>query len=444
MVSPGDRLCVAVSGGPDSTALLLALHSLGGELGVALSACHINHGLRGNESDGDEQFVLEMAAKLSIPCTVVKISVKKYSRTTGGSMQSVARELRYLVFKSLIRKGKADKIAIAHTADDSAETFLLNLLRGSGPQGLSGIPPVREAVFIRPLIETRKREILLYLEGQNAAFRVDSSNASSKYRRNRIRNELLPLLEKEFNPSASDALGRTAEILGEMQDFMAQEAAETLAAIAKTSGNGEWELDCHKLAGLHTALQREVVRQAIATVRRSMEGISFENLEGIRRLALGEGGRIALRGVSSSTAHGVLYLSKLPFTVITDFSYPFPREGIAAISETGCIVEVKKAVAAPQEFDHECETVYLDADSIPDGALLRNRRDGDIFTPLGASGGRKLKKFFIDEKVPRWQRDSEILLAHGNEVLWIAGRRLSDKVRLTPQTRSILQVRLVR
>jgi len=445
MVSRGDRVCVAISGGPDSTALLLALDSLKTGLGIVLSACHINHGLRGTESDGDELFARETAERLSIPFAAVKIGLEKYRRITGGSVQSAARELRYLVFKRLIRGGGTDKIATAHTADDNAETFLLNLLRGAGPRGLSGIPPVREGIFIRPFIETGKADILRFLAEQKAAYREDSSNASPKYLRNRIRNELLPVIEREFNPSVRATLGRTAEIFGDVREFMAQQAAATMPGIVLQSGKGGMEIDCRKLAALHPALRREAIRCAMADVRGTLEGISFENMESILRLtADGGAGAISLRGISVSAAHGILHFSKMPFTAAADFSIPFVREGTVTIGETGCCVTAEKADAPPPAFDRKCETVHVDADAIPDGAVLRNRRDGDVFTPLGAPGSRKLKKFFIDEKVPRWERDSEILLAHGNEALWIAGMRLSERVRITPQTRNILRIRLTR
>ncbi|MBI5177969.1 MAG: tRNA lysidine(34) synthetase TilS [Nitrospinae bacterium] len=444
MLSPGERVCVAVSGGPDSTALLLLLHDLKDELGVTLSVCHVNHRLRGYASDEDERFVKELAGRLSLPCETAAVDVTKYAALTGSGVQAAARELRYGAFRTLAAHLKADKVATAHTADDSAETLLINLLRGAGPQGLSGIPPVREGFFIRPLIETRKEELLRWLKQKGQPWRTDASNAEAKYARNRVRQSLLPIMEKEFNPSAREALARAAEILGDTHDFIRHEAEKSYDALFSPSEDGV-VADRAAFALLHPALQRELVRTAVLRVRKTLAGISFAHFEEIRHLALsGIGGEITLKGLTVGTAHGKLYFSPTPFTAVQQFSYPLKVPGTTDIPEANCTVTGEMADAPPAQFDPHCEAVYLDAAAIPPTAVLRNRRDGDHFHPLGAPGGRKLKRFFIDEKVPRWERDRIVLLADGNEVLWVAGQRVSEKVKITPATNCILCVKLIR
>jgi tRNA(Ile)-lysidine synthase len=442
LTEPGETVCVAASGGADSTALLTALYALKDELKIGLSTCHVNHGLRGAESDADAEFVQELSKRLSIPCVVEKADVRGRIKAGGGSIQSTAREMRYQVFERLLDKKIADKIATAHTADDNAETVLLNLLRGSGPAGLSGIPRRREKGFIRPLLGTRKRELLAHLESTGTAHREDSTNAASKYARNRVRNDLMPLLETEYNPAIVEVLCKTAEIMTDVSDFMEQTAAELFDRIAEDEGGGRFTMRRADLAGLHPALQREVIRLALDKIERGLANVTFEHVENIRLLALeSRGGDEILRGAAMiRVAHDVVHFFRDSGKPPGEFSYPFTRHGAVYVGEIGRTVAVETVDRLPEEFDAEFNTVFADYDSIPEGAVFRNRRSGDVFLPIGAPGTTKLKKFLIDRKIPRWERDSLLLLAHGSEILWVAGIGLSERTKLTPDTVKILKI----
>ncbi|MFQ5432891.1 MAG: tRNA lysidine(34) synthetase TilS [Nitrospinota bacterium] len=444
MLVPGDRICVAFSGGPDSTALLELLSSLKGELDIELSACHINHGLRGKESDDDAGFVAGLCGRLSIPFRVTTVDVKKYRSLTGGSIQTAARDLRYLVFKRIIRIGAADKIATAHTADDDTETVLINFLRGSGPQGLIGIPAVREGLFIRPFIDIGKTEILEFLKRAGIPYREDSSNADVKYLRNAVRKTLVPVIKKEFNPGIRGTLRRSAEMFYDIQSYLIKKAEVLVNKISVPTRDGRGLIiDCPMFMSIDRALQREIIKTVVNRVRKGGAPLNFEHVENLRILACGkkQAGELSLPGVTASVSHGKYYLNRHQYSRTQKFSYHWQSALPIVIKELNCKVKMEK-VKPPHDLMGNGNSVYLDGDSVPADAQFRNRNDGDRFHPLGASGTQKLKQYFIDKKIPRWERDSVLLLASGSNVLWVAGYRLSEEVRVGEDSKNVLKLQL--
>ncbi len=444
MLTPGDSICVAISGGPDSTALLELFASLKDELGIELSACHINHRLRGKESDDDAGFAASLCEKLSIPLQVTAVDVKKYRALTGGSIQTAARELRYLVFKRIIRTGAADKIATAHTADDDTETVLINFLKGSGPRGLIGIPPVREQLFIRPFIDIGKNEILEYLDRAGIAYREDSSNADVKYLRNAVRKNLLPVIKKEFNPGIRGTLRRSAEMFNDIQNFLSNLAEKEVDKISAPLKEGRGlKIDCPMFKSVDKAIQREIIKVVVDRVRKGGAPLTFDHVERMRGLACGDAraGELSLPGITASVSHGKFYLSRQRYSPTRKFSYRWQSARPILIKELDCKVTTAM-VKPPRDLAGNGSTVYLDPDSVPPDALFRNRNEGDRFRPLGGSGTQKLKQFFIDKKIPRWERDGVLLLASGSNVLWVAGYRLSEEVRVAKITKNVLRLRL--
>jgi tRNA(Ile)-lysidine synthase len=444
MITEGDKVCVAVSGGPDSIALLHYLSNLKDRLNITLSVQHINHMLRGVESDADERFVSETADKLSIPFVVTRIDVKKYRSAAGGSIQSSARELRYRTFGRLIEKGEADRVALAHTADDSAETVLMNLLRGSGHQGLSGIPAVREGLFIRPMIDVWKKDILKSLSKNSIHFRIDRSNEDTKYLRNRVRLELVPYLEKNYNPEITAALNRTASLSGDVLKFIGKIASEELDKSVVKEGRGEAVLDINLVAKLDPALQRELLRQAIEKVKGFSRGIFYRNIEDLRSLILSDSsGELNLPGLVCVKSGEKLMLHTGRETA-SPYSYRFRGEGDVVIDEAGCVVHIEEVESGRVEFDSSCMEVFVDADALPGDTVFRNRKDGDRFRPLGGGGSQKLKDFFVNNKVARWERDKLPLLASGSDILWIPGMRLSENIKLQTGTKRFIRMEYIR
>jgi len=260
-IVPGDRVAVACSGGADSTALLLLLHKLAREVGCALSIAHVNHCLRGAESDTDEQFVRELAERLDLPLSVHRVEVAAIAAAADSNREAVARKVRYGFFHSLVQTGAADRVAVAHTADDQAETVLHRLIRGAGPDGLSGIQPVVQGWLIRPLMSFRRGELRQWLSEQGQSWREDSSNQDVALLRNRIRSELLPLLAR-YNPRVVEALSHTAEIAREDRLFW-QEITRPIVARCVRAEDDRIVIVLEALKDLPTALGWRVLRHAL-------------------------------------------------------------------------------------------------------------------------------------------------------------------------------------
>lgn len=285
MATPGDCILLGVSGGPDSVALTLALVLLRKTLGVTLGIAHINHLLRDRESDRDEAFVRDLARALGLPFHPLRIDVATLARERRTSLEETAREVRYAFFTDLCRHRGYTRTAVGHTLDDNAELVLMNLLRGSGSRGLAGIPPVRDRWIIRPLIDHTRGEILAFLKEKAQAYVVDSTNLETVFLRNRIRNELLPLLKQEYNPGITENLNRMSRIMGEEDSWMDNEAGAVFKTIhLKKEGPGI----CLCLAGfnaLFPALKRRIVRRAIKAVKGDLRRITLAHVDTVAALA---------------------------------------------------------------------------------------------------------------------------------------------------------------
>ncbi|MBV9850599.1 MAG: tRNA lysidine(34) synthetase TilS [Armatimonadetes bacterium] len=295
LIAPGDRVLVAVSGGPDSLALLHALHSLQDELGLAdLRAAHLDHGLRGAEAAAEAQFVADWCAGRGIPCTIGVADIAAQKAARGGSTQEAARAVRYAFLEETARAVGADKIATGHTQDDQIETALLNILRGTGLDGLRGIPYAR-GPFVRPLLDVPRTSVEAYCAEQGLAPRRDPSNSDpSHYTRNKLRLELLPVLERDYNPAVRAALLRLSENAARDADFLHAEARAALPALTLARTERELVLDARGLRLLHPSLQRHVLRAAFAHLRGTTLGLTHEHLgplcaalAGERRLPFG-------------------------------------------------------------------------------------------------------------------------------------------------------------
>lgn len=291
MLAKGDTVLVGVSGGPDSMSLLNLLMDFRDEYGIRIKIAHLNHGFR-KEATDEAEFVRGIAASLNLSATIRTIDVPSYKEAEGLSAQEAAREIRYVFFREAAGEAGANRVALAHTADDQAETVLMRLLRGSGPLGLSGIPPVRD-IFIRPLIDCSRKEIEEYLSERNIPFVTDSSNLKMDYMRNRVRMELLPFL-KGYNPNIVDTLIRTAEVVHRDNQFLDMEAE----SFFRERGTGDREHDItmefKALKALHPAVSSRVIRKLIEAVKGDLKRVSFQHITDIMNLINSGEGRWSL------------------------------------------------------------------------------------------------------------------------------------------------------
>lgn len=281
MMVPGDRIIAAVSGGPDSVALLRVLLILQKEYELTLCVAHLNHMLRGEESSRDEAFVQQLALSCDLPFYSKNDHVERYAEKNRLSIEEAGRELRYKFFDSIAGDHGYTKVATGHTFDDNAELVLMNLLRGAGPRGLSGIPPVRDKKYIRPLIQTTKKEILSFLNELGQEYMTDSSNLDPAYLRNRIRNSLIPQLSDEYNPEIVGSLNRLSRILRQEDEFMDDKTVNALNLCLVSRNTNEITLSKDKMAGLHPALLTRVFRKAIKVLKKDLRRISLLHMDNI-------------------------------------------------------------------------------------------------------------------------------------------------------------------
>lgn len=443
MFSPGDRVLVGVSGGPDSVCLLHILNRCRKEMALSLHIVHINHGIRKRESKREEKFVSHLASRMSLPITVKSLDVPSYARKKRLTIEEAARDMRYSAFEQLAGKLNAKKIALGHTASDQVETVLMHLLRGSGPQGLSGIPPVRKlgsTAIVRPLIEVNREEILNYLKKNNLTFCLDSSNRKTEYFRNKVRLKLLPLLRKNYNENIDGALLRLSEILKEENAYWERVVERVLGKIVS------WEaekilIDFKKFLRYNVIVQRRVLYRLFGGI------VSLSQIEAIRNLAQksSQGKRIYLGKRFSVRKEGnFLIFSSSPERRFKKFNYPLRVPGKNEIEGLNLTLNTRIVDFYPVS-EKETNTAYFDIDKINfKKLLLRNRREGDRFRPFGLRGTKKLSDFFIDRKIPRRLRDRVPLLVEGEDILWVVGIRRADKARITEDTKKILEVRVLR
>ena len=471
MIKNGETVLVAVSGGADSLALLYGLHALHSQLDCQLHIAHLNHCLR--PADADADFVQQHAANLELPCTIQSTDVSRLVKQWKLSVETAARKARYQFYEEVSTQIGATKVALGHHQDDTAETVLMNLIRGSGSTGMKGIPPVRDFKFIRPLAGFTRQQIETFLASKGLVPRHDSTNTDTRYLRNRIRHELIPRLESDYNPNIKVGLSRTADVLGaesEYLDTVAQEAFETCRVrdpdrVKAPATLESVVLDREKFEQFHIAVQRRVLRLSFFEMLGSMGDLYFSHCEAMLSLIEGSTPNAALalpnglrfRRVYQCLIFEVNTSFRSSFTIVTEsFAYPLAVPGktfIAALNteiaaELGDIRsgETLRLPDGRYEaiFDYErVKSAFADLPSETFPLTVRNRLQGDRFQPYGMRGTKKIKDFMIDAKVPRYERDRIPMLVCGDMVLWVVGYTTSDAFKIHSGTRQYLYLRYV-
>ncbi len=444
LVGKGDRVLVALSGGPDSVALLYGLLALRPEYKLKLCAAHLNHKLRGAESDQDEKFAKELASRLGLKFFSKSVDVRKEAKKRKLSIEEAAREVRYGYLEQLADRIGADKIAVGHQADDQAETFLMRLLRGAGAAGLSGIQAKRGRI-IRPLIQIKRVEIEKFLKTHRIAYRLDSSNYLTDYYRNKVRLLLLPKIKEEFNPRIVDSLNRAADIISLQHEYVEKKSEQILGQIGKTR-KGKTVIGLKKFAGYDPCLQREMIRLCVRDLGGDIKRLSFELVDRAldlirqkrsgRRIGLdkdiwfetGSNQVVFFREEKKTQKH----LVKLPGRL------HLKEWDIRMRSEI-----LENPSAAKAAFARDPNVALLDWAKLKPPFVLRSRRRGDRFRPFGMKGTKSVADFLIDAKVPRHLRDEVPILTSRGKIAWVVGHRISDEFKVTPKTRQILKLRVI-
>ncbi len=455
MFEQGDKVLCGVSGGPDSVALVHMLHRLASHFSIHLGIAHLNHRLRGENALTDARFVEDLARALDIPCHSAAGNVAAYRRTHRLSQEDAARRVRYDFFDRTCRKHHYDKTALGHQADDNAEQVLMGLLRGSGKTGLSGIAPLREGRYVRPLIGLTRSEILKYLEAEGVAYRTDETNTDIRFLRNRIRHELIPKLKRNYNPNISSNLNRLAELFREEEAWIEGMIAPLYEQCLLRKEKGEVRLSAPALRTLPAAPRRRVIRMGIERVKGDLRRIAFGHIEEAchilghrshgRRLDLADGIRVDMADdtlrISQETEPSI---SPPPEEKAPEFDRNIPGVGMFHFPEYGLRLRLS---LMPENMHPNFEnagqfTAFFDMGRIEFPLHVRNIRSGDRFTPLGMTGTQKVRKWFLDHKVPAGERTRLPLLLYGEKILWVMGHRTDEFAKVTADTQRVLKAEL--
>jgi tRNA(Ile)-lysidine synthase len=450
---PGDRILIALSGGADSVALTHALDRLreGGRIrktpaGYSLTAAHLNHRLRGDESDRDERFVRELCARSQIDLVVERVGSAE-RLNDSSNLEERARDLRYAFLNRSADRVGARWIAVAHHADDQAETVMLRLLRGSGVAGLAAMDAAGPGRIVRPLLKLRREEILGYLQAMGASYVNDGSNLSPAILRNRIRHELIPRIERDYAPRLSRRLAELAREMRGLDDYIAGEGRRELRRRLQAPDR----LDLIGFGDLHPALANSMIREWLREHRGDLRRVYRAQIERVSRLctagAPGSIARIA-RGWRLRCEYGCAVLERTPATGLTSFGFELAREGVTEAEAAGFTFVARLIRVGDAGFDRELDSAgvlpmeaFFDADQITGELIVRSFRPGDRIRPIGMTGTRKVQDVYVDRKLARERRATWPLVEGRGEILWIPGMLRSRFALVTEATDKLLQLR---
>ncbi len=457
MLVPGDRVGVAVSGGADSVALLRLLENLRDKLAITLLVVHFDHLLRGAESDADAQFVGNLARERGLDYLVAREDVAAAAATHKWNLEDAGRRLRYAFFDRLVAEGRVRRVVVAHTEDDQAETVLAHILRGTGPAGLAGIYPVVGSI-LRPLLGERRKDLREYLRAIGQPWREDDSNRDRSRQRARIREELLPLLERDFSPSVLNHLARLAELAREEETFWGALVEDRYNALVESAEGQRMIRGSDLLAPLTLSprrgregpaslrsLSERLIRRIYQELRGSCGGLTAAHVEQVLRLASASpsGRRVELPGhvVAEKEFHSLVFsVSKQSGRARAkretgrgqnayEYSVRLPERGVTAVfvpvlNRRFCLKVIDWSA---MERDTKRDSTALDAKLLREPLILRNWRPGDAYRPLGRRQSRKLKEMFLAGRVPRRDRGHWPVLESGGRVAWALGLPPADE-----------------
>jgi tRNA(Ile)-lysidine synthase len=478
LISPEEIVVVGVSGGADSVCLLYVLAKWRKRLGIKLHIAHLNHQLRGAESEADAKYVSDLAGSLGIPITIDRQGVAAYRIERNLSVEEAARELRYAFLARVAGEVGANRIAVGHTRDDQVETILMHILRGTGITGLCGLAPCSPMAYdrqgmslpakrgnllvIRPLLDITREETTSYCQEHQLDPRIDSSNRSLSFFRNRLRLQLLPLL-RQYNPSIDQALLRLADIAKEDDAFIEQQASELWDKVARQENNAIY-LDKKQLASLSIALQRQLLRAAVTRLAGDTRDIEASHIETARSLLnkptskkislphelVCHGGYNEL--VITSTAKQS-QLPPCPFPPLSgEFLLKVPGKTIfpgwkvtaSIVQERAVSLSLQGALSPSGETGQSNLIAYFDLHKTGIELLVRQRRPGDRFQPLGMSMPKKLYEFMVDAKIPRSWRDHIPIVCSPQQIIWVLGWRIDDRVKVTESSKETLRLEFIK
>jgi tRNA(Ile)-lysidine synthase len=443
LIEERDKIVAAVSGGADSVVLLDLLAREQEAFGLTLVVAHFNHQLRGEESDGDEELVAQRARHYGFELYVERANTAEFAKHHRLGIQEAARQLRYEFFGKLLLSSGFTRVATAHTADDNAETVLLNLVRGAGVQGLAGIPVVRdERRIIRPLLFADRADIEMYAAEERLPFRTDSSNLTDMYTRNFIRHQVIPPLKEQVNPGLVQTLHRSAELFRELEAFLSYTARQHYDLLIARRTEDDLHLSIQRLRATPVLLQQYIIMLAAEDFARRT--LDYDQVNAILGLTDGLSGswvavgkdHLVFRDRERLVFRKTEPVPEFRIAIVPNHSYSFPTFHFAS-----SFVD-----ASTVAFGIDPHIEYVDADRVEGQELvLRTWGDGDAFIPLGMKAKKKISDFFVDAKIPLYEKHHiPILETRQGDVVWVCGHRLDDRFKITGDTRRVLRLEFTR
>ncbi len=466
LIEKGEHIVLGVSGGPDSVCLLSILRELSGEWQFTLHAVHVNHHLRGKDADGDQLYTEKLCRSLGVPCHVFHHDVNAIASEQRITTEEAGRQVRYEAFEIIKKEIEADepsegtsrsevKIAVAHNLNDQAETLLMRIIRGTGTDGLAGMEYIRDGMIIRPLLNVSRGEIEEYCEAHNLKPRIDMTNLEPVYARNRLRLELLPLLQSKYNEGILSALNRLAQIAREDKEYLYEEVDKVKNIVSRDAGIRK--ISRNEYGQLHPAVGKRLISTTFKEMGllQDMTAVHLDGADNLMRQGK-TGDRMDFPGgygLRINYNEGEIYKEgakprcKEEAQVNRSFTYPVLMNGTTEIPELNALLKVKilKSEQCNQPPHRNPYSACLDlaGTGITNKVVARLRKPGDYIVPLGMKGTKKLQDFFVDEKIPKVDRDKTLLLCYGQEVLWAVGHRINEKYKVTGATTEIVCVEYV-
>ena len=454
MITTEDKIIAGISGGADSVCLFCVLLELREKSGIEFIAVHINHGLRGADADADEEFVRSLCDKNGIKLEVFHKDVVSIARKRKQSFEEAGRDVRREAFREVMQKYGGTKIALAHHQNDNAETFLMNLARGTGLKGLTGIRPVN-GVYIRPLLCMNRNEIEQFLQERGQTFCEDETNSDTKYTRNSLRHLVVPVLEEKVNAQAVRHMNETMEQLGELEEYMNMQTEDAWSRCAAEKGTGELTIDGALFAGYPLIIRKMLVRKAIEWLDGGLKNIGHVHIEQVLELFKEQSGRktdlpgnleavrqyegVCFRRIKEKECAGKSAQEEGEWQkelVIPGQTF-IPERNLVIT----CKIFPKDDNFSVQKIPQKVYTKWFDYAIIQASLSVRTKRSGDKIT-INKGQTKKLKSWFINQKIPAEQREEILLLADNEQILWIIGHRMSSAYQITEQTKTILQVEI--
>lgn len=435
LINENDRILVGLSGGPDSIFLLYILHNY---FNNQLIIAHINHKLRGIDSDLDEKFIRTISQKLKIPLYVIREDVEKLSNENKKSIEEVGRDVRFSFFNKILKVENFNKIALGHNLDDNVETILINFIKGSGMKGLIGIPEKRDNI-IHPIINIKKEEILKYLEENNIEYRIDKTNFETDYLRNKVRNYLLPIIEKEFNKNFKEKILALSNIL-KVEDKFLDDLVENIKNDILKFEDDFVKIDLKKLQNLHLSLKRRLIRKVIDHFNKDLREYPLDHIDKVISLENKKTGKeieLPLNLIAVKDKNNII-IKRRDFE-IPDFYIEIPD--IGSYQEIGMKIELSLVEKISKVKDSFIS--FFDYDKIELPLKIRKPMFGEKFKPLGLKKEKKIQDFFVDSGIPKSVRwNLPVLLDKKDDILWIVGVRISNDYKVTNLTNRVICIKI--